>query len=136
MAVENLFGDSYRSNTSGNITSNWQQIINNGILRQGSNFVENGTTALYTCPAKRVFYIISGMLQYLTLSTIMATTILNIGGGETLVLKSAGLDNDTLAVALSLAFPIILTAGQTIQIVSTAANIRAYGSFSGYEVPI
>ena len=136
MGAENLFGDAYRIDSQGNITSNWQQIISNGILRQGSDWIADGTDTLYTCPANKVFYVVSGMLQFITTAAVSATTIYYLAGGETLVLKSTGIDNDHDAVGLGFAFPIILRPGETIQMHSTNAGIRAYASFSGYEVPL
>ncbi len=95
-----------------------------------------GSTSLYTVPAGKVFLLTSLALQIShDAGTLAVDGWLRLGGVA--VLKGYG-----AAVAgsyiTSISFPvlIIIAAGTTIAVQTSAATVRATGSFFGYEINV
>lgn len=110
-------------------------LVNNGTLACGDFAYSNGTAAVYTVPANKVYYLLSVCFQWkMTDADSQGECYMLIGGLQAIRMQTTNTDEDHAEVVENFSVPIKLTAGQTIQIDSANAGLYVVGSCVGYLV--
>lgn len=112
----------------------WQFLVNSGTRRISSVSVTNGLVTFYTVPTGKEFYLFSSMLSYITTAATETIASFRIGQIISLVMVSPATADVQNAVTSSPAAPIKMVAGEVIELSSGGGDLKATGSFVGYEI--
>lgn len=112
-------------------------IYSNGILRGDDSTAVNTATTIFTVAADTILYVIGLTLSWHTeAADVSDGVVARVAGNDIIAIETSDADNDHGEVSVGFAVPIRLTEGQTIQVVSTDANIRARVSHTSYELTL
>lgn len=109
----------------------YEYIQTKGTFTAGTNYVQDGTTTLYTVPAGYTFYLFSGTFQFVALAAMSNDATYKIGGSDVLRMRTPNAANTHGEMFISFAIPLRLVASKTIQIFSGAANLLTVGTYQG-----
>lgn len=113
-----------------------ERLLKHGIVKRGSALFQiNGDRTIYTVPEGRTFFLIHAMLGLQTVLAGFGQTVFHVADGQQILkLWSTSVLNSVESISASLSIPIKLNSGEILEINSNSANVRADGSFAGYEI--
>lgn len=126
-------------NSSGAQKTFFEWLADNGTKIGGYDTGSSSTTTIYTVPAGKIAYITSmtcGFVGGVIVSGARAKLI--VGGVDSLVHYTVANESDVAQgsppITSNPVIPIKLTAGQTVEVITSSGDLLAYGCFTGYQI--
>jgi len=113
----------------------WEYLIDNGDRIIEGGIAEFSLNTLYTVPAGKKLYVIFANLSADTTADVSGSAGFKLAGENILTLQLNG-DEKNGAININATIPILLDAGEKVEVYSTANNIYAVGNFIGYLVDV